>query len=96
MARVYISGGITNVPNYKENFARAEKKLKNLGFKVVNPVSMEDVLPVMNYEEYMKLDMCLLSMCDTIYLLKGWEKSTGANREYGYALAKGYKVLKEY
>lgn len=26
-------------------------------------------------------------MCDQIYMLKGWEKSCGANQEYGYALA---------
>lgn len=95
MARVYISGGITNVPNYKENFARAEKKLKNLGFEVINPVAMEEALPKLAYEEYMKLDMCYLSICNTIYLLKGWEKSCGANREYGYALAKGYRVMRE-
>ena len=95
MTRIYISGGITGVTNYKENFARAEKKLKELGFEVINPVAIEQALPNLTYEEYMKIDMCYLSICNTIYLLKGWEKSTGANREYGYALAKGYRVMKE-
>lgn len=30
-----------------------------------------------------------------VYMLKGWEKSCGANREYGYALAKDYIVMLE-
>ena len=37
----------------------------------------------------------MMDMCDTIYLLKGWEKSKGANQEYRYALAKCYTILKE-
>lgn len=41
----------------------------------------------------MKLDMTLLNMCDEIYMLKGWQKSCGANREYGFALAKGMVII---
>ena len=41
-----------------------------------------------SYEEYMQMSMMMLSMCSNIYMLKGWEKSTGANREFGYALAR--------
>ena len=48
-----------------------------------------------SYEEYMKIDMSLLSICDTIYMLKGWENSRGANREYGYALGKRMTILYE-
>ncbi len=28
-------------------------------------------------------------------MMKGWEQSKGANREYGYALGKGYQILQE-
>jgi hypothetical protein len=28
-------------------------------------------------------------------MLKGWEKSTGANREYGYALATDITIMRE-
>lgn len=39
--------------------------------------------------------MMMLSMCDSIYMLKGWEKSTGANREYGYAFASDITIMRE-
>ena len=48
-----------------------------------------------SYEEYMKMSMCMLDMCDYIYLLKGWQESRGANREYGYALAKDKTIMFE-
>lgn len=78
--RVYLSGPITGVKNYKENFAAAEEKMKKMGFDVINPAAFNRVLPEMGYEEYMDIDLKLLAMCDVIYMLKDWEKSRGANR----------------
>ena len=87
--RIYISGPITNVLDYKEKFARAEQNLKAKypDAEIINPTVL-DKLPL-TYDEYMELDLRLLGMCEGIYMLKGWEDSKGANREYGYALAKG-------
>ena len=48
-----------------------------------------------SYEEYMQMSMMMLSMCSHIYMLKGWEKSTGANRDYGYALATDIIIMRE-
>ena len=39
---------------------------------------------------------CMLDMCDSICMLKYWEKSCGANRELGYAIAKKKTVFYEY
>lgn len=47
------------------------------------------------HNEYMELCMLLLSKCDYIYLMKGWEESAGANMEYGYAVAADKIILKE-
>lgn len=93
--RVYISGAMTGVADYKRVFYQAEELLLSKGYKVANPAYNDDVIPNANYEEYMSLDMFLLSLCDGIYMLKGWEKSLGANREYGYALAKGMEIMFE-
>ena len=93
--RVYISGPMTGVENHIEQFAKAEQELQKQGHSVVNPALVDFILPDGSYEEYMSVDMFLLDMCDAIYMLKGWRKSCGANREYGYALARDYIILEE-
>lgn len=85
--KIYISGSISNNPNYKEDFERAEKKLISDGYEVINPTMIE--LPMScSHADYMKIDFVLLDLADGIYLLSNYEKSKGACMEYGYALAK--------
>lgn len=93
--RIYISGPITGVDSYLENFKAAEEELKAGGFEVINPAAFNRVLPEMDYEEYMKIDLELLELCDGIYMLEGWKQSKGANREYGYALAEDMLIIQE-
>ncbi len=91
--RIYISGPITNVLDYKEKFARAEKYLKEKypATEIINPTVLSE-LPL-SYDEYMDLDLRLLDMCGSIYMLDGWEMSKGACIEYGYAMAKDLIIL---
>ena len=93
--RIYISGPITNVIDYKEKFARAEQNLKAKypDAEIINPTVL-DKLPL-TYDEYMELDLRLLGMCEGIYMMEGWEKSKGACIEFGYATAKELIILSE-
>ena len=93
--RIYISGPITNTPCYINKFAVAEQKLKSEypNAEIINPTVL-DKLPL-EYDEYMKLDLMLLDMCDAIYMMNGWEKSKGACIEFGYAVAKELIILSE-
>ena len=94
--KIYISGAITGTDDYMERFAKAEKELTEQGYSVVNPAKVNAQLPEdTTYDEYMKMCFCMLDMCEAIYMLRGWEKSCGANREYGYAMAKKKTVFYE-
>ena len=76
--KVYIAGSITGNDNYQAEFAHAEKVLAEAGNIVLNPA----ILPKgFTQEEYMSVCIPMLSICDAIYLLRGWEPSIGANIE---------------
>lgn len=96
---IYISGAITGCKDFEQKFAEAESKLtKNQGDCVVNPCKLSRALP--NYpnlphESYMCIDMAALSICDTVYMLKGWEGSKGENIEHDWALENGLEIIYE-
>ncbi len=94
--KIYISGAISGTDDYMERFAKAEKELTEKGYSVVNPAKVNAQLPEdTSYEQYMKMCFCMLDMCIAIYMLNGWEESCGANREYGYAMAKDMIIMYE-
>jgi nucleoside 2-deoxyribosyltransferase len=91
---LYLSGPITGNKDYVRDFGTAAYALKTQGYKVINPASMDNVLPEgTDYETYMKIDLQLLDMATVLVQLPGWEKSLGCNREYGYALAAGKMII---
>ena len=93
--KLYLSGAITGTDDYMDSFSMAEKSLE-VEHTIINPARVNAQLPSdTNYEDYMKMSFCMLDMCDGIYLLKGWEKSCGSNRELGYAMAKGKIILRQ-
>ena len=94
MNKVYISGAITGIDNYLDNFQRAEDHLKSKGYDVINPCKLEHNHN-QSYEEFMKADLKALLDCDGIYMLKGWDKSTGATCEYEVALICNIEIIKE-
>lgn len=91
--RIYISGPMAGIEGYEKNFKTAEVKMKEAGYEVVNPAEIDG--EGMTREELLALDLWMLEECDAIYMLKGWQQSCGANREYGFALGSGIGVLRE-
>lgn len=96
MKKVYISGPITGTDDYIERFEKAENDLKSQGYSVINPAKVNANLPEdTTWNEYMKMSLCMLAMCDGIYMLKGWKESRGANMELMRAKELCFKVLYE-
>lgn len=96
--RIYISGKITGTDDYIQRFTKAEIELlvKYEGAEIINPATYnQQAPPTFTHAEYMAVCMALLSTCDTIYMLKGWETSPGAKAECEYAMFNSYKILSE-
>lgn len=95
MTRIFISGGIAGVDNYKDKFDSAENRLRGLGFAVVNPANLPKVLPESEttHEEYMNVCLKILSMCDAICMLDNWEQSKGAKQEHSFAVVHGLTIF---
>lgn len=90
--KIYISGGITGKYDYKKQFDETEIKLKNMRHTVLNPTSVPLGL---EYDDYMHIAYAMIDVADSIYMLKGWTKSKGANLEHEYALKQGKMMLYE-
>lgn len=80
--KVYIAGRISGYEGYKEHFKREQLKLEADGHVVLNPAELPKGL---NQEEYMRICISMLYVCDCIYMLAGWEFSVGATIEHGLA-----------
>jgi hypothetical protein len=86
MPKIYISGPISglNPSEVSKSFAEAEKWLKRQGFVPVSPLN--NGLPESaTYTEHMLRDLQMLSECDEVYMLEGWENSRGCRMEIAEA-----------
>lgn len=93
--RVYISGPITNNPDYTEQFQEAENRLTAKGYITVNPAKMGEGIKALPYGDILDIDCAALDKCDYIYFLPGWEQSKGANQERLHALLRNIQILED-
>ena len=96
--RVYLSGCISGLPKrgYLLHFKKVEQVLEGEGYEVINPASIGFMFPTtFTHQDYMDIDLALLSKCDVICMLQGWEYSAGAKEEYEYAIRHDMEVIYE-
>ena len=80
---VYISGPMTGLPDHNfPAFFEAAEHLKRLGWNPVNPAENFGGRRDLDREIYLRTDVRLLSDCDAIAMLEGWQQSRGARLEY--------------
>ena len=95
--KVYISGKITgtDLVMSRRRFDVAELLIDSIGgLDAVNPMA-ETFPDSMTWQDIMLVDIRKLFNCDAIYMMNGWQDSTGAKIEYGIALQMHMTILFE-
>lgn len=87
--KLYISGPISNDPDYKTKFESVATELKGK-YEILSPLFIQAAL---NWEEYMEIDIAMVKVCDVIYMMKNWEQSKGATVEHAMAQALGKEII---
>jgi len=96
--RIYIAGPITGDPDFLGKFIDAEMEIRACykgNVEIVNPAYMDKTISSFSHREQVDFCFQLLEGCDMIYLLEGWEKSLGAQAEYGFAKGRRISVLEQ-
>lgn len=88
---VYLAGPITgHESTYRETFRRAAEGLRAKGLTVLNPSELPAGL---DYDQYIHIGLAMLDVCDAIYMLAGWQDSSGAKRELAAATDAGKMIM---
>ena len=95
MKRIYISGPITNDPDYMTKFEAAENELREMGYtSIVNPAKVNANLPSdFDHRSYMECSLAQLRCCEAVLMLKGWAQSKGAAVEKAIAETRRMEIL---
>ena len=93
--KTYLAGPMSSLPDLNfPAFHTAAEKLRSAGIEVVNPAEI-NIDQSMSWSECMRQDIIALCGCDTILMLRGWERSTGALLEHHIAVRLGMAVMFE-
>ena len=93
--RIYIAGPMSGLPeNNYPAFHDAAARLRSRGWHVENPAESPDphVKADCEWTAYMRMGISQLMTCHAIYMLPGWQDSTGASTEYMIARRLGLPV----
>lgn len=93
MQIVYLSGRITGNDNYLNEFACAERFLKQMGYIVLNPAEILKDLGELSYEQCLQICYRLLDIADIIFMVSGWNTSKIANAQLTYAKSLGKRIM---
>lgn len=97
--KVYLSGAITNNPDWIQQFNEAAERVavSGPGYCVINPVTIGRQVEKANlsptYADYMRADLVQLMQCDFIYYVNDISGSRGAQVEKQVAEALDIKEL---
>jgi hypothetical protein len=96
--KIYISGKMAGMSEKESRnlFLRASKLIESVNHNPINPWVVNDKLQGASYEDKMKEDLRIIKEeADAIFMLKNWNMSLGAQREYDEAIIKGIPIYYE-
>lgn len=98
--KVFISGKITGeeISACMRKFEIAEKVLDsfNVFDEIINPLKIDGVHFGITHDDAMEMCLDELQDCTHIYMLKDWQTSVGAKKEYKFAGENNIMILHEY
>lgn len=93
--KVYVSGPMTGYPEFNfPAFNAVAALLRESGYETANPADT-GLVDGWEWADYLRYDLRLLTECDAVYTLDGWEASRGAALEMHVAKALGLKWLND-
>ena len=96
---VYVAGPISAETGHQVemNIRAAEevaRDLLNLGFAPICPHSFERFHQgLLDHDDWMRVDLEILSRCDAIFMVHGWEGSKGSMTELNWAHQNDYPIF---
>lgn len=89
MKVIYISGPITNNPDYERDFNRMENELQVKGFTVLNPAKLPQGL---SNAKANCIRLAMVDAADAMVILPKWDRSQSAQLEVDYCRYVGKPV----
>ena len=102
--RIYIAGPMRGLPDYNyPAFKAAAARLRAEGWLVENPAEISEQFGTADeiaadaacLDKLIMLEKCIVTTCDAIYLLQGWENSVGTRDELAIALKMKMPIILE-
>jgi len=90
---IYVSGPMTGYEQFNyPAFERVTKELRELGLAVISPHEINPNDGSVSYEDCLRRDLLSLLLCDSMYMMLGWNASKGATLEKHIADCLGFKI----
>lgn len=93
---IYIAGPMDGYPDHNfPAFHMSASHFRTIGHSVLNPAELNHVGDGRTKLEIVQRDATALLLCNTIFMLRGWQHSTGAMAEHHLAKWAGLTIWHE-